>query len=124
MTPQFWHAIANWVAPFKRKLAFGAGIGLVATAAFFSTAWSHQQPNKWLFLCLWFSALLLFWCFGLLLVSRLYGTLPVKSAVVGLNYHWNAVAGWYGALFLAVWFLGLAFATIVAPLKMLIAFAR
>ena len=123
MTPKLWHKVAKIITPAKRRLLVGVILSGASTAIFFTFAGIHQEPNKWLFLSLFLSAIALFWCFGLLLVMKLYGALPDRSAGT-LSYYWNIGMGWYGALFLAAWFAGLIFMSVVGPLLVLFNYDR
>lgn len=129
MTPVFWHTVATKIKPFKRKLAFGAAIGLTGDAVSFSSLLQFdqgQQVDAWLPLCLLLSTIVVFWCLGLLQLIGRYGTLPVKSKGLlgGANYYWNFLSGWFGAWFLTIWFLLLAFTTIASPFILIYSNAR
>ena len=126
MTPLFWHAVVKRLMPLKRKLVFGGAAGFIAAAALLSMTALFQAGEKWQVLGILFPVILLFWCVGLLLVVGMYGELPVKATGVlgGLYYYWNLSVGWFGAVFLSVWFVGLSFFTFVAPVLILIADAR
>lgn len=123
MTPKLWNNVAKTIAPAKRRLLVGAILSGAGTAIFFAFVGIYQSPNKWLSLSLFVSVIALFWCFGLLLVIRLYGELPDRSAG-NLSYYWNLGLGWYGALFLAAWFAGLIFMSVAGPLLVLFNYDR
>jgi hypothetical protein len=126
MTPQFWHAVVKRLMPLKRRLVFGWAAGLIAAAAALSMSALLQAGEKWQFLSILFPVILLFWCVGLLIVVSLYGELPVKptGAIGGLFYYWHLSVGWFGAVFLSVWFVGLSFFTFVVPVLILFSDGR
>lgn len=120
MTPAFWHKVAKKVEPWKRKLVFGAAIGLTGAVVSFSSLLEDEQGREvaaWLPLCLFFSTIVAFWRFGLLQILRQYGASPVKSNdLLGRAvYFWDFFFSWVGAWFYTVWFLGLALVTVATP---------
>lgn len=118
MTSQFWHSVSKRVEIHLPRLIKGAIFSLVCVVSLFALAYKISEYNGLLFFCLLLSMVCLFWCFGLLLVNRLYRVLPDKNEHGGLLYYWNLIVGWYGAIFLVFWFAGLLFMTFVAPVIM------
>ncbi|PTU74358.1 hypothetical protein DBO85_09690 [Pseudomonas mangrovi] len=101
----------------------GALVGFIFGLILFVVGLLLADYNKWHFLLLWSSVSLLFWCFGLLLVNSLYRTLPTRSGrgLSRIQYYWELVMGWYGAIFLTGWFLILTLITMVAPFVIFLA---
>lgn len=129
MTPRFWHTVATKVKPFKRKLAFGAAIGLTGVAVSFSFLLNYdegQQVEAWLPPCLFLSTVITFWSFGLLQLVGQYGVLPVKSkGILGnAHYYWSFALNWFGAWFVTVWFLFLVVMTVATPFVLINSVAR
>jgi len=123
MTPRFWNYVGVKVEPFKRRLLAGALVGFVFGLILFVVGLLLPSYNRWFFLLLWSFASLLFWCAGLLLVNSLYRKLPARSGrgLSQVQYYWELVMGWYGAIFLTGWFLMLLLITMVSPFIILLA---
>ena len=115
MTPHFWHKVSLIAGRNHRKLMKGALYGILACGLVFGSLAFALWSYKWLFLGIWLIVVQLFWCAGLGIVIANYKHLP-RPEDGGFLAGWNRVIGWYGAVFLTVWFSGLILATFVAPI--------
>jgi hypothetical protein len=124
MSPRFWHSVAVKFEPHTTRLArvsIGSGI---TTGALFLLLAAGGFRGTFSFICLWYSAVSLAWCAGLLLLVKVYAApLTMKAPATDEPFLkcFATIVGRIMGIYLFVWFLLLLAATLLFPALFIIA---